>query len=131
MIRRLLDKLDEITNERAAFCDLGSLQCGKHDGKHRDEIVHQYHELLVARGYCLEVLNVNVSQQTNDVIGVAYRDDLIDNCNGCTGDRVELFRADEHTVNELYGCIVAPELPGLPAGAVSRTRESYRGLPTY
>jgi hypothetical protein len=101
LLRRLLYELDETTNERAAFGDLDSLQCGKHDGKHRDEIVHQYDELLVARGYSLEVLNINVSHQTTDMIGVPYRDDLIDNTNSYASDGVKLFDYDEHAVNEL------------------------------
>jgi hypothetical protein len=33
--------------------------------------------------------------------GEAYRDDLIDNYNGYASDGVELFEADEHTMNEL------------------------------
>jgi hypothetical protein len=55
----------------------------------------------VTRGYCLKVLNVNVSHPTIDMIGQSYRDDLIDNCNGYASDGVKLFEADEHTVNEL------------------------------
>jgi hypothetical protein len=30
-----------------------------------------------------------------------YRNDLIDNCNSCAGDVVELFGDGEHTVNDL------------------------------
>ena len=72
-----------------------------------------------------------LAQQTIEMIGEPYRDDLIDDCNGHASDRVELFGADEHTVNSFSGWIVAPEPPGLPAGAVSRILESYRDLPTY
>ena len=35
------------------------------------------------------------------MIGEAYRDDLIDNCNSYVGDRVELFGADEYTMSNL------------------------------
>ena len=72
-----------------------------HDGKHGDEIVHELDELLVARGNCLEVLYVSFSEQRTEIIGKPHRDDLIDNCSSCTGDRVELLGADEYTVIEL------------------------------
>jgi hypothetical protein len=42
-----------------------------------------------------------ISQQRIDMTGEAYRDDLIDNYNGYASDGVELFEADEHTMNEL------------------------------
>ena len=55
----------------------------------------------MARGYCLEVLDFNVSQRTIEMIGEPYRDDFIDNCNGHSSDGVELFGVDEHTVSQL------------------------------
>ena len=40
--------------------------------------------------YCLEVLNVHVSRERIDMIGEPYHDDLIDNGNHISSDRVEL-----------------------------------------
>jgi hypothetical protein len=101
MLRRLLDKLDEITNKLAAFRDLDSLQSRMHGGKHRDEIIHLYNELFVALRYFLEVLNFDFSQLRIEIIEEPDRNDLIDNGNCYTSDRVELFVVDEHVESEL------------------------------